>query len=52
MTLQKMKNKEIIKASQDKNRKWILLLAAIYMIIIKILFVFIYQKNFRDIWNS
>lgn len=42
ITLEEMKSEEIIKVSQDKNRKQMLLLATIYAIIMKILFILIY----------
>lgn len=44
-----MKNGKIIGVSQDKNRKQVLLLAAICAIAIKIPSYFIYQKELKDL---
>lgn len=40
--LKKIKSLKIIKASQDKNKEWILLLAAICAIPMKFIFCFIF----------
>lgn len=50
ITSEKIRKKEIISVNQDKNRGCVTLLAAIYDIAIKILFVLIYQS--RDLRNS
>lgn len=47
--MEEIKSKEILKASQNKNNKWILLLAIIYAIAIKIPLCFIYQKEWGDL---
>lgn len=49
MTLKEIKSRKIIKTSQDKNRKLILLLAANCAITIKISTILIYQREFRDL---
>lgn len=44
-----MKNREIIEASHNENREWILLLATICVISIKMPSYFIYQKKSRNL---
>lgn len=51
MTLEEIKSREI-RASKDKNREQILLLAAVCMVAIKILLVLIYPGKFSDLQNS
>lgn len=48
-----MRSGEIMGASQDGNREWVLLLAAICVVVMKILPVLIYQGesgDLRDTW--
>ena len=52
MTLEEMRSGEIIGASQNGNKEWVLLLAAIYAIAIKIPPVLIYQGGSGDLQNS
>ena len=44
-----MKSGKIIGTSQDGNREWILLLIAVCAVAIKILLIFIYQRDFKDL---
>ena len=53
MTLEEMRSREIIGVSQDRNREWVSLLAAICVIAMKIPPVLIYQGvsgDLRDSW--
>lgn len=52
MTLEEMRSGDIIKVSWEENGEWILLLAAICMLKMKITLVFIYQKELRDLKDS
>lgn len=52
ISLEEMRSEEIIGISQDGNKEWILLLIAIYVIIIKILFYFIYWKELGDLRDT
>lgn len=52
MTLKKKRNRKIIRVSKDGNRKWVLLSAAICIIVIKISFILIYQGWLRDFRDS
>lgn len=52
MTLEKMGNRKIIKASQDRIREWVSLLAAVCAVKIKIPPVFIYQEESGDLKDS
>lgn len=52
MTLEEMRSGEIIGVSQDGNREWISLLAAICAIVIKIPLILIYQGESRDLRDS
>lgn len=47
-----MKSREIIEVSQDSNREWVSLLAAIYVVILKISLIFIYQRESGDSRNN
>lgn len=47
-----MRNREIIGVNQDRNRKWILLLAVICAIVMKIPLVLIYQGESGDLRDS
>lgn len=49
MSLEKMRNREIIGVSQDRNREQVLLLAAICTIAVKIPPCFIYQEELGDL---
>lgn len=49
MILKKVNNKEIIRVSSNINRKWVLLLIIIYIIVIKISFMLIYLKKSGDL---
>lgn len=52
ITLEEIRSREIIRASQDGNRKWVLLLAIVYVVVIKIPSILIYQRELRDWRNS
>lgn len=55
MTHEELKSSEIIGASQDGNKEWVLLLTAIYAIASTIPPALIYQErsgNLRDIWTD
>ena len=52
MTLEKMRSGEIIGASQDGNREWVSLLAAVCAVAIKIPPVLIYQGESGDLRDS
>ena len=52
MTLEEMRSGEIIGASQDRNREWVLLLAAVCAVAMKIPPVLIYQGESGDLQNS
>lgn len=47
-----MRSRKIIETSQDETREWILLLAAIYIVTMKILPIFIYQGELKDLRDS
>lgn len=49
ITLKEMKSGEIIGANQDKNGEWVLLLAIVCVVVMKISFVLIYQGEFKDL---
>ena len=52
MTLKEMRNREIIGASQDKEKEWVSLLATIYIVVMKILPLLINQREYGDLQNS
>lgn len=52
MTLKKMKNREIIRINQDRNKEQMSLVATIYVVAIKILSILIYQGECRNLQDS
>ncbi len=52
MTWEGMRSGVIIKTSQDRNREWGSLLVAVCEVAIKILLVFIYQGESRNLRDS
>ena len=52
ITYKELINSEIIKVSQDSNKKWVLLLIKIYVIILIILSTLIYQKKSDNLRNT
>lgn len=44
-----MKSGEIIRASHDRNREWILLLATVCVVAMKIPYILIYQRELGDL---
>lgn len=52
MSLEEMRSGEIIGESQDGNREWVLLLATICVVAIKIPFCLIYQGKSRDLRDT
>lgn len=52
MIREKLRSNKIIEVSQDGNREWILLLAAIYVVANIIPPTFIYQGQSRDLNDS
>ena len=49
ITLEEMRSREIIRVSQDRNIEWILFLATVCIVIMKILLVLIYKGKSGDL---
>ena len=52
MTLEEMRSREIIGASQNGNKEWMILLVIVYLVIMKILSILIYQEKSEDLDDS
>lgn len=52
MSFVEIKNKEIIGASQDKNKEWVLLFNDITSLVMKNLFILIYKEESKDLGNT
>lgn len=51
ITYKELKYKEIIGLSQDNNQEWVSLLTIIYIVIVIVPFILIYQRELRDLKN-